>query len=116
MFESTDATLSTVWGESVINMVTGTRQGSVESPQMFAVVVDWILQDVADKYGWRLDQGPLQGLRLHEVAFSFDLIAWEGSEPHTQNVATCFGNEVMGTTGQCAQVSDIRKSLQPRPG
>ena len=33
MFESTDAVLSTVWGESVVDMVKGIRQGSVESPQ-----------------------------------------------------------------------------------
>ena len=38
MFRETDAFLTTVWGESVINMITGIRQGSVESPQMFATV------------------------------------------------------------------------------
>ena len=79
MFETTEATLSTVWGESVIDMVTGIRQGSVESPQMFAAVIDWVLQDVAAKYGWNLEQGPLQGLRLGEIAFVDDLIAWEGN-------------------------------------
>ena len=45
MFSHTDAVLQTVWGESVVNMTTGIRQGSVESPQMFATVMDWILTD-----------------------------------------------------------------------
>ena len=79
MFEKTDALLSTVCGESVIDMYTGIRQGSVESPQMFSTVVDWILQDAAVKYGWEPSSSPLQGLQLGEVAFVDDLIAWEGS-------------------------------------
>ena len=79
MFESTDAVLSTVWGESVVDMVTGIRQGSVESPLMFAAAMDWILQDVAAAHGWDPTSGPLEGLNLGEVAFVDDLIAWEGS-------------------------------------
>ena len=78
MFSSTDAVLSTVWGESVVDMVTGIRQGSVESPQMFAAVIDWILGDVAVKYGWDPAEGPLQGLNLGEIAFVDDLIVWNG--------------------------------------
>ena len=34
MFQGTQAVLTTVWGESVIDMVTGIRQGSVESPHV----------------------------------------------------------------------------------
>ena len=79
MFESTDAVLTTVWGESIVDMVTGIRQGSVESPQMFAAVIDWVLQDVSNAHGWCPSSGPLAGLELGEVAFVDDLIAWEGS-------------------------------------
>ena len=79
MFQDTDAMLSTVWGDSVIDMITGIRQGSVESPQMFAAVIDWILGDVALKHGWDPRKGILDGLNLGEIAFVDDLIAWEGS-------------------------------------
>ena len=78
MFQDTQAILSTVWGESVIDMVTGIRQGSVESPQMFAAVIDWILTDLyRDEKG---DSCPVfEGLTLREIAFVDDLIVWERS-------------------------------------
>ena len=76
MFESADAVLSTVWGETVVDMITGIRQGSVESPQMFAAVIDWILADVAAKHAWHTSPQPFEGLDLGEVAFVDDMIVW----------------------------------------
>ena len=52
LFLHTEAGLSTAWGHSVIPMASGIRQGSVESPQVFASVMDWIMADVSSKYGW----------------------------------------------------------------
>ena len=78
MFRETNAVLTTVWGESVVNMVTGIRQGSVESPQMFAAVMDWILTDLRREHGWDQQQ-TFSGLGLGEIAFVDDLIAWEAS-------------------------------------
>ena len=75
MFRDTQAVLSTVWGESVIDMITGIRQGSVESPQMFASVIDWILTDLCQQQGW--EGSVFEGLGLGEIAFVDDIIAWE---------------------------------------
>ena len=80
MFRETNAVLTTVWGESVVNMITGIRQGSVESPQMFAAVMDWILADLRQEHGWDQRQ-TFNGLSLGEIAFVDDLIAWEASKP-----------------------------------
>ena len=76
MFSHTDAVLQTVWGESVVNMTTGIRQGSVESPQMFATVMDWILTDFQND---TIAVGELEGLNLSEIAFVDDIIAWNRS-------------------------------------
>ena len=76
MFQHTDAVLQTVWGESVVNMTTGIRQGSVESPQMFAAVIDWILTDFQDDI---VTVGEIDGLNLSEIAFVDDIIAWNRS-------------------------------------
>ena len=59
-------------------MVTGIRQGSVESPQMFAAVVDWILTDLRQEQGWDEHQ-VFEGIRIGEIAFVDDLIVWETS-------------------------------------
>ena len=77
MFQDTQAVLSTVWGDSVIDMVTGIRQGSVESPQMFSAVVDWILSELRDEHGWDQYQ-VFEGLGIGEIAFVDDLIVWDG--------------------------------------
>ena len=63
-----------------MDMITGIRQGSVESPQMFAAVIDWILTDVAEKHSWGSSPQPFEGLPLGEVAFVDDMIAWGGTK------------------------------------
>ena len=79
MFGHTDAALQTVWGESVIDMTTGVRQGSVESPQMFATVIDWVLGDLARK-GTTSTSSAHPGLDMAEIAFVDDLLVWDGSK------------------------------------
>ena len=80
MFQNTDAGLQTVSGDTVIDMVTGIRQGSVESPLMFAAAIDWILCDLRQKHGLQPQDGVLKGLDLAEIAFVDDMIVWDGSK------------------------------------
>ena len=112
MFSSTDAVLSTVWGESVVDMVTGIRQGSVESPQMFAAVIDWILGDVAVKYGWDPAEGPLQGLHLGEIAFVDDLIVWNGDRKGLKVKVTQLAEE-MRSWGLQANIKKCQLYVSP---
>ena len=79
MFQDTQAVLSTVWSESVIDMVTGIRQGSVESPQMFAAVIDWVLSDLNQEVGEN-PNAVFEGLGLGEIAFVDDLIMWKNNK------------------------------------
>ena len=80
LFSHTEANLCTPWGESIIPMTSGIRQGSVESPQVFASVMDWILQDVISKHGWSYGSDAYEGLEFAESAFVDDCILWNGSK------------------------------------
>ena len=59
-------------------MEQGIRQGSVESPQVFSTVIDWVLADVARRHRWQPGTFGFEGLRVGEVAFVDDIILWHG--------------------------------------
>ena len=85
MFSCTDAVLTTVWGESVIDMVTGIRQGSVESLQMFATAMDWVMEEVMARREQGVAGRAHEGVELAQIAFVDDLIAWQNSKANLQN-------------------------------
>ena len=80
MLQSTEAELFTAWGESTIPMTSGIRQGSVESPQVFATVMDWILSDAQTKWGWDASKDVFSGLQFAESAFMDDCLLWNGNK------------------------------------
>ena len=80
LFRHTEATLPTPWGRSVVPMHTGIRQGAVESPQVFAAAMDWIVQEVASKFSWGVENDSYQGMQFAESAFVDDCILWNGSK------------------------------------
>ena len=80
LFRHTEAGLSTAWGESSFPLLSGVRQGSVESPQAFASAMDWILADVVAKHRWDPGKDVLAGLQFAETAFMDDCILWDGSK------------------------------------
>ena len=79
MFQNTEARLDTAWGSSVVPMKSGIRQGAVESPQVFASVMDWIAHDVASKHGWHGSRDVYEGMDFAESAFVDDCILWDGT-------------------------------------
>ena len=80
MFSHTEASLDTVWGSTVVPMASGIRQGSVESPLLFAAVMDWVVQDVAAKHAWQPQEDVYQALGFAESAFVDDCILWNGKK------------------------------------
>ena len=78
LFADTEAGLITSWGSSTVPMRSGIRQGSVESPQVFASVMDWIVKDAANKHGWDATTDSYEGLEFAEMAFVDDCILWSG--------------------------------------
>ena len=96
LFQNTEATLATSWGDSTIKMSSGIRQGSVESPQVFATAMDWVVGDVAAKYGWDSCSDVLQGLEFAESAFVDDCILWNGSKDKLSERAAQLMEELLG--------------------
>ena len=80
LFARTEAELHTPWGSSTVPMRSGIRQGSVESPQVFASVMDWVVKDATEKYGWDAKTDAYEGLEFAELAFVDDCILWSGSK------------------------------------
>ena len=80
LFDNTEAYLVTPWGGSTVKMHTGIRQGSVESPQVFATAMDWVVRDVAEKWGWDPTTDAYEGLEFAESAFVDDCILWNGAK------------------------------------
>ena len=61
-------------------MHSGICQGSVESPHVFARAMDWIVKDVAEKWGWDPMRDVWEGLEFAESACVDDCILWNGSK------------------------------------
>ena len=84
LFSNTDANLVTPWKSSVIQMGSGIRQGSVESPYMFAAAVDWLLEELTrEGLGVRC-RDSYEGLRVSETAYVDDMLLWHGSREGLQ--------------------------------
>ena len=78
LLENTEARLVTAWGSSTVRMHSGIRQGSVESPQVFATAMDWIVKDAAERWGWDPTRDVWEGLEFAESAFVDDCVLWNG--------------------------------------
>ena len=80
MLQNTEAELVTAWGRSIVGMRSGIRQGAVESPQMFATAIDWVLEEVAREMGWDPARDVFEGMGVAEVAFVDDMLLWNGTK------------------------------------
>ena len=50
LLTDTSTTLCSAWGQSSFATRVGIRQGAVESPQFFACVIEWALEETIDKF------------------------------------------------------------------
>ena len=78
MFRRPQALFTTAWGQSIVKMKSGIRQGAVESPPMFSTAIDWILEEVATEMSWDPKADVYAGLA--QVACVDDMIMWNGSK------------------------------------
>ena len=63
------------------------KQGTVESPAIFAKVVEWVFLDAKHKGGWTDDTGCFSGLEVLAIAFMDDGIMWQqGTETLQQRM------------------------------
>ena len=80
LLKHTEAELFTAWGQSIIPTTSGIRQGSVESPQVFATDMDWIMADTQGKWNRDSTKDFFEGLQFAEAAFMDDCLLQNGNK------------------------------------
>ena len=79
LMTNTTFTLRSPWGQTTLSSDSGIRQGSVESPAFFGVLMEWVLEDIIQANGWKNSVTTYQDLELTQAAFMDDLILWDGT-------------------------------------
>ena len=74
----TTCTLRSPWGQTTFGSTVGIRQGSIESPAFFGVLVEWILSDLVRDKKWRNYVSTYRDLQVTQAAFMDDLLLWDG--------------------------------------
>ena len=80
----TKCTLRTAWSQSHFPTNVGIRQGAIESPLFFGVLVEWILDDTARRFAWKPGVCSYQDLHVLQVAYMDDLLIWDGNTHQVQ--------------------------------
>ena len=84
LFHEGTAILRTPWGDTSVPQTRGIRQGSVESPFLFAVAVEQALYDAMASPQWpKVVQGA-PDLPVSELLYMDDLLLWAGSKADMQ--------------------------------
>ncbi|CAE7271480.1 unnamed protein product [Symbiodinium sp. CCMP2592] len=78
-FEGT-AVLRTPWGDATIPQGRGIRQGSVESPFLFAIAVETALYDAMNRPTWPSAIPAAPDMPLAELLFMDDTLLWSSSK------------------------------------
>ena len=87
------AILQSPWGSSTFEVGRGIRQGAVESPLMFAAIIEWVLQDASNRYQWNTCTSTYPDLPLTQTAYMDDIILWDGNTRELQLRVAQLGNE-----------------------
>ena len=78
LLSDTSCTLCSPWNQSVFAVDTGIRQGAIESPLFFALIMEWALQETIDTYKWEAGISTYKDLLLTHLAYMDDCILWDG--------------------------------------
>ena len=87
------AILQSPWGSSTFEVGRGIRQGAVESPLMFAAIIEWVLQDASNRYQWNTCTSTYPDLPLTQTAYMDDIILWDGNTQELQLRVKQLGDE-----------------------
>ncbi|CAE7887330.1 putative 149 kDa protein [Symbiodinium microadriaticum] len=78
LFHEGTAILRTLWGETTIPQTRGIRQGSVESPFLFAIAVEQALYNATAHSEWPRTVPGAPDIPLSELLFMDDTLLWSG--------------------------------------
>ena len=79
--------LQSPWGVSRVCMQQGIKQGSVESPHLFALVAELCLAETAERFGWKAQQQVFEGMEHQDMLYMDDCLLWgRGTEGLAQRI------------------------------
>ena len=84
LFHEGTAILRTPWGDTTIPQTRGIRQGSVESPFLFAIAIEQALSTVMADPQWPRAPVSAPDLPVSELLYMDDLLLWSGSKSDMQ--------------------------------
>ena len=80
LFHEGTAVLRTPWGEATVPQSRGIRQGSVESPFLFAVAIEQALYNALSSKDWPSFMPAIPDLPLSELLYMDDTLLWAASK------------------------------------
>ena len=81
---NTLCTLRRAWNQSTFRAKRGIRQGAVESPFFFGSLVEWVIEEVAEKEGWEPGVSTYKDMVISQAAYMDDVLIWNGSSTTLQ--------------------------------
>ncbi|CAE7888138.1 unnamed protein product [Symbiodinium microadriaticum] len=84
LFHEGTAVLRTPWGEATVPQSRGIRQGSVESPFLFAVAIEQALYNALSSKDWPSFMPAIPDLPLSELLYMDDTLLWAASKQDMQ--------------------------------
>ena len=81
---NTACTLRTSWDQTTFPTRRGIRQGAIESPFFFGILVEWVLEEVAVNYKWADGVNTYRDLLVSQAAYMDDILIWNGDSTTLQ--------------------------------
>ena len=112
LMTGTTFTMRSPWGQSTFASCSGIRQGSIESPAFFGVLMEWILEDITNDQKWNKFVSTYPDLQLTQAAFMDDLLLWDG---HSKEIQQRFDDLIRGFGSWGLHVHTDKCSLYVSP-
>ena len=85
LFTSSCCTLQSPWFQSRFVTQQGIRQGAIESPFLFGLIVEWVVSSVISRFKWSNRVSTYPDFSTTQAAFMDDVYLWDG---HSKQLET----------------------------
>ena len=70
--------LQSPWSTTRFPSQKGIRQGAIESPYLFGLLIEWVIEEVSRRHSWEESICTYKDLHVAQIAFMDDVYLWEG--------------------------------------
>ena len=113
LLTNTSCLLCSPWNQTSSAVDVGIRQGAVESPLFFSLLMEWALRETIDTYQWKDGVSTYADMLLAQLAYVDDCLLWEGDTTLLQRKLEQF-QKVLSTWG--LKINVKKCSLYVCPG